>query len=227
MAHQTVAVTCHVVTCIPPSIRIGDAACPRQDVDEILRVSRSLEWLKPFIVVWYSDKSWLYLCVTVPPYHSKHQVIAAPWSYTKDALTGERVEEDASDKLKIIDKQRLVDLGQGPPSYQESKGPGDEGKIKVQYHGHYLSENLREMTFSWKIRGISGKLRSTWGIFGKCQNVREISGNVLAMAEFGAEHGKRLIDGSLYTDFVIWIFSAFWFVQKKTRKKQQAFLHRG
>ena len=49
-----------------------------------------------------------------------------------------------------------------------------------------------------EIREFSGNLLSTSGKFGKCQNVREISGDfALGVADFSAEHVKN---------DVIWIF---------------------
>ena len=54
---------------------------------------------------------------TVPSYENVHRVQAAPWSYPED-LVSEMV---GSADNGVSDNQRLVDLAQEPPEYEENE----------------------------------------------------------------------------------------------------------
>ena len=58
---------------------------------------------------------------TVPPYASKHRVLAAPWTYPDD-LVSEVIEPDSGEETgQVSEDEKLIDLAQAPPSYIENK----------------------------------------------------------------------------------------------------------
>ncbi|XP_041357056.1 uncharacterized protein LOC121374154 isoform X2 [Gigantopelta aegis] len=57
----------------------------------------------------------------VPPYASKHRVLAAPWTYPDD-LVSEIIEPDSGEENgQVSEDEKLIDLAQPPPTYIENK----------------------------------------------------------------------------------------------------------
>ncbi|XP_033743319.1 LOW QUALITY PROTEIN: uncharacterized protein LOC117329473 [Pecten maximus] len=50
----------------------------------------------------------------VPPYTSKHKVLTTPWSYPEDIVSQTLTEQ-------ITENERLIDLCQGPPAYEDDE----------------------------------------------------------------------------------------------------------
>lgn len=59
-----------------------------------------------------------YLFWTVPPYDAKHKVLSSPWAYPEDLVSEIILPEGEGGRDG--DDERLIDLSQEPPSYEES-----------------------------------------------------------------------------------------------------------
>ena len=89
------------------------------------------------------DRAFVLRDVAVPSFESVHRVYPAPWSYPDDLVS--EVIGSADDG--VSDNQRLVDLAQEPPEYEENeeylaKVKLDLGIEVSRGHGHPLVSPL-------------------------------------------------------------------------------------
>ncbi|KAK3596512.1 hypothetical protein CHS0354_021016 [Potamilus streckersoni] len=70
----------------------------------------------------------------IPPYHSKHRVLTAPWSYPDDIVSM------AIENGETSEFERIVDLARGPPAYEEN----EEYIARIKQDLGIKSTNIKE-----------------------------------------------------------------------------------